>query len=145
MDIQKDGDPEAHCPEMDYDALEAAINEKTKGIIPVDLGGIVCDYDRIYEIVEKKRGLFKPMESDGTPLNELSAAIQRGLGCVAVVADCVHSLGASRVVSHTGEGKIKAERRYCGRIAHFSSFSFHAVNVFKIDGDVESDQGDGLL
>ena len=129
VDIQKDGDPETHCPEMDYDALEAAINEKTKAIIPVDLGGIVCDYDRIFEIVEKKRSLFKPMESDGAPLNDLSAAIQRGLGCVAVVADCAHSLGASRVVGHTGEGEIEKSRRYCGRIAHFSSFSFHAVNV----------------
>ena len=130
VDIQKDGDPETHCPEMDYDALEAAINEKTKAIIPVDLGGIVCDYDRIFEIVERKKDLFKPMESDGTPLNDLSAAIQHGLGCVAVVSDCAHSLGASRVVSHTGEGEIVPARRYCGRIAHFSSFSFHAVKNF---------------
>ena len=130
VDIQKDGDPKTHCPEMDYDALEAAINEKTKAIIPVDLGGIVCDYDQIFEIVERKRSLFKPMESDGTPLNDLSAAIQRGLGCVAVVSDCAHSLGASRVVSHTGEGEITPERRYCGKIAHFSSFSFHAVKNY---------------
>ena len=127
VDIQKDGDPRTHAPEMDYDALEVAITKKTKAIVPVDLGGIVCDYDRIFEIVERKRGLYKPMESDGAPLNDLSAAIQRGLGCVAVVSDCAHSLGASRVVSHTGEGEITPERRYCGRIAHFSSFSFHAV------------------
>ena len=130
VDIQKDGDSKTHCPEMDYDALEAAINEKTKAIIPVDLGGIVCDYDRIFEIVERKRGLYKPMESDRAPLNDLSAAIQRGLGCVAVVSDCAHSLGASRVVSHTGEGEITPEHRYCGKIAHFSSFSFHAVKNF---------------
>lgn len=130
VDIQKDGDPDTHCPEMDYDALEAAITEKTKAIVPVDLGGIVCDYDRIFEIVERKKDLFKPMESDGTPLSDLSSAIQRGLGCVAVVSDCAHSLGASRVVSHTGEGKIEPERRYCGRIAHFSSFSFHAVKNY---------------
>ena len=129
VDIQKDGDPDTHCPEMDYDALEAAITEKTKAIVPVDLGGIICDYDRIFEIVERKKDLFKPMESDGTSLSDLSSAIQRGLGCVAVVSDCAHSLGASRVVSHTGEGKIEPERRYCGRIAHFSSFSFHAVNI----------------
>ena len=115
---------------MDYDALEAAITPATKAIVPVDLGGIVCDYDRIFEIVERKRRLFRPMESDGTPLNDLSAAIQRGLGCVAVVADCAHSLGASRVVSRTGEGKIEKSRRYCGRIAHFSSFSFHAVKNY---------------
>ena len=107
IDIQKDGDPETQ-----------------------DLGGIVCNYDRIFEIVEKKRSLFKPMESDGTPLNDLSAAIQRGLGCVAVVADCAHSLGASRIVSHTGEGRIESAHRYCGRIAHFSSFSFHAVKNY---------------
>ena len=127
VDIQKDGNPETHCPEMDYDALEAAINEKTKAIVPVDLGGIVCDYDRIFEIVEKKRNLYEPMEGDGTPLKDLSASIQHGLGCVAVVSDCAHSLGASRVVSRAGEGEIEKSRRYCGRIAHFSSFSFHAV------------------
>ena len=131
VDIQKDGDPITHCPEMDYDALEAAITKKTKAIVPVDLGGIVCDYDRIFEVMECKKNLFRPMESDGTPLSDLSAAIQRGLGCVAVVADCAHSLGASRIVHHTGEGKLgAAERRYCGRIAHFSSFSFHAVKNF---------------
>ena len=130
VDIQKDGDPETHCPEMDYDALEMAINERTKAIVPVDLGGIVCDYDRIFEIVEKTRSLYTPMLSDGTPLNDLSAAIQRGLGCVAVVSDCAHSLGANRVVSHTGEGKVTPARRYCGRIAHFSSFSFHAVKNY---------------
>ena len=130
VDIQKDGDPDSHCPEMDYDALEAVITEKTKAIVPVDLGGIVCDYDRIFEIVERKRKLFKPMESDGRPLSDLSAAIQHGLGCVAVVSDCAHSLGASRIVSHSGDGKKASERRYCGRIAHFSSFSFHAVKNY---------------
>ena len=131
VDIQKDGDPNTHCPEMDYDALEAAITSATKAIVPVDLGGIVCDYDRIFEIVEKKRSLYTPMLSDGTPLKELSAAIQRGLGCVAVVSDCAHSLGASRVTSRTGEGVLDTpERKYCGRIAHFSSFSFHAVKNF---------------
>lgn len=131
VDIQKNGDPETHCPEMDYDALEAAITSATKAIVPVDLGGIVCDYDRIFEIVERKRSLYTPMLSDGTPLNDLSAAIQRGLGCVAVVSDCAHSLGASRTVSHTGEGALPApEKRYCGRIAHFASFSFHAVKNY---------------
>ena len=123
VDIQKGSDPITHAPEMDYDALEEAFTEKTKAIVPVDLGGIVCDYDRIFEIVEKKRSLYKPMESDGTPLNDLLAAIQRGLRCVAVVSDCAHSHGASRVVTYTGEGEITPMRRYCGRIAHFSSFS----------------------
>ena len=122
VDIQKDGDPVTHAPEMDYAALEAAITEKTKVIIPVDLGGIVCDYDRIFEIVERKRSLFTPVESNGTPLGNLSSRIQKAIGRVAVVADCAHSLGASRV--------IRGERKYCGAIADFTSFSFHAVKNF---------------
>ena len=119
VDIQKDGDPVTHAPEMDYAALEAAITEKTKAIIPVDLGGVVCDYDRIFEIVERKRSLFTPAESDGTPLSDLSSRIQKTIGRVALVADCAHSLGASRV--------FHGERKYCGAIADFTSFSFHAV------------------
>ncbi len=131
VDIQKDGDKVTHMPEMDYEALESAITEKTKAIVAVDLGGIVADYDKIFEIVEKKKNLFKPMESDGTPLNDLSSRIQKGLGCIAVISDCAHALGGSRVVSHAGEGKlITPEKRYCGRIAHFTSFSFHAVKNF---------------
>ena len=131
VDIQIDGDPTTHMPEMDYNALEEAITDKTKAIVTVDLGGIVCDYDRVFEIVRRKKALFHPMESDGTPLNDLSARIQEGLGCIAVVADCAHSLGASRKVSTTGEGRLAgAEKRYCGNIAHFTSFSFHAVKNF---------------
>lgn len=122
VDIQKDGDSVTHMPEMDYDALEAAITERTKAIVPVDLGGIVCDYDRIFEIVERKRSLFKPLESDGTPLGDLSSRIQKAIGRVAIVADCAHSLGASRVVN--------GERKYCGEIADFTDFSFHAVKNF---------------
>ncbi|MBQ9189498.1 MAG: DegT/DnrJ/EryC1/StrS aminotransferase family protein, partial [Clostridia bacterium] len=122
VDIQKDGDPVSHMPEMDYDKLEAAINEKTKAIVAVDLGGIVCDYDRIFAIVERKKALFTPKESDGTLLGDLSARIQRGLGRVAVVADAAHSLGASRVT----RGKLT----YCGQIADFTDFSFHAVKNF---------------
>ena len=122
VDIQKGGDPITHAPEMDYVALEAAITAKTKAIIPVDLGGIVCDYDRIFEIVERKRGLFTPAESDGTPLGDLSSRVQKAIGRVAVVADCAHSLGASRV--------FRGERKYCGAIADFTSFSFHAVKNF---------------
>ena len=122
VDIQKDGDPVTHMPEMDYEKLEAAITEKTKAIVTVDLGGIVCDYDKVFEIVERKRNLFKPMEDDGTPLNKLGAKIQKVIGRVAVVADCAHSLGASRV--------FKEERKQCGAIADFTSFSFHAVKNF---------------
>jgi dTDP-4-amino-4,6-dideoxygalactose transaminase len=101
IDSQKD------CYEMDYDAIEASITGKTKAVIPVDLGGMVCDYDRIFEIVENKKHLFKP-----------SNEIQEAMGRVAVVADCAHALGAKRY------GKM------AGSIADFSSFSFHAVKNF---------------
>lgn len=131
VDIQKDGDPTTHMPEMDYDALEAAITEKTKAIVAVDLGGIVADYDRIFEIVEKKKNMFTPLEDHSNPLADLSSRIQKGIGTVAVVSDCAHGLGASRVVNRAGEGKLTTlEKRYCGRIAHFTSFSFHAVKNF---------------
>lgn len=93
--------------EMDYDAVEAAINERTKAIIPVDLAGIPCDYDRIFEIVKRKKNLFKP-----------SNKIQRLFGRIAVMADAAHALGA---VYH---GKR------VGSVADFSSFSFHAVKNF---------------
>lgn len=122
VDIQKDGNPKTHMPEMDYDKLEQAITSKTKAIVAVDLAGIVCDYEKIYEIVQKKRELFKPIESDGSPLVDLASRIQKSIGHVAVVADCAHSLGASR--------EIYGERKYCGDIAQFSSFSFHAVKNF---------------
>lgn len=122
VDIQKDGDSVTHMPEMDYEAVEAAITPKTKAIIPVDLGGIVCDYDRIFEIVERKKALWTSVEPDGTALGNLSARIQKAIDRVAVVADCAHSLGASRV--------FRGERKYCGAIADFSSFSFHAVKNF---------------
>ena len=131
VDIRKDGDPVTGMPEMDYDALEKAITPRTKAIIVVDLGGIVADYDQIFRIVRKKRNLFSPCVSDGTRLGELSYRIQKGLGCAAVISDCAHALGASRVVGRTGEGSLREpEKRYCGRIAHFTSFSFHAVKNF---------------
>ena len=90
--------------EMDYDALEAAITERTKAIIPVDLAGIPCDYDRIFDIVERKRGIFKP-----------NSEMQSALGRIAVMADTAHAFGASR------------GGRMIGSVADFSSFSFHAV------------------
>ena len=122
VDIQKDGDKTTHAPEMDYDKLEAAITEKTKAIIPVDLGGIVCDYDKIFEIVERNKNLFTPLDDHSNPLADLSSRIQKAMGRVAVVADCAHSLGASRIVG--------GQKLYCGAIADFSSFSFHAVKNF---------------
>nr|WP_316637252.1 DegT/DnrJ/EryC1/StrS aminotransferase family protein [uncultured Ruminococcus sp.] len=91
--------------EMDYDKVEEAITPKTKVIIPVDLAGVVCDYDRIFEIVEKKRSLFKPSENP----------IQLALGRVIVMADAAHAFGAQ------WHGKM------CGSIADFTNFSFHAV------------------
>ena len=101
VDSQKDN------VEMDYDKLAAAITEKTKVIAPVDLGGIVADYDRVFEIVEAKKGLFKP-----------NNALQTKIGRIVVSADCAHSFGAWR------KGKM------AGEIADFSSFSFHAVKNF---------------
>lgn len=130
VDIQKEGDPLTHMPEMDYEALERAVTPKTKAIVSVDLGGIVCDYDKIFEIVERKRSLFSPLDDYSDSLSGLGSRIQKALGRVAVVADCAHSLGASRVVSHTGKGLGIRNKRYCGAIADFTSFSFHAVKNF---------------
>lgn len=131
VDIQKGGDPITHCPEMDYNALEQAITEKTKAVVVADIGGIVADYDKVFKIVEKKRGLFTPLDDHSNPLADLSSRIQSGLGRVAIVADGAHSLGASRIVSHTGKGQMDMpRRRYCGAIADFTDFSFHAVKNF---------------
>ena len=82
----------------------------------------MADYNRVFEIVERQKSLFKPIESDGTPLRDLNSRIQHAIGRVAVVADCAHSLGASRV--------INGKKTYCGAIADFTSFSFHAVKNF---------------
>ncbi len=122
VDIQKDGDKTTHAPEMDYEKLEATITEKTKAIIPVDLGGIVCDYERIFEIVERKRSLFKPLDDHSNSLADLGSRIQNAIGRVAVVCDAAHALGASR--------DFRGERKYVGAIADFTSFSFHAVKNF---------------
>ena len=99
VDTQKDS------YEMDYEKLENAITEKTKAIIPVDLGGVPCDYEKIFEIVERKRKLFRPSDN----------FIQKALGRVAVMADTAHAFGAEY------HGKP------VGSVADFSSFSFHAV------------------
>lgn len=101
VDSQKDN------VEMDYDQLADAITERTKVIVPVDLGGIVADYDRVYDIVEAKKHLFKPAN-----------ALQAKFGRIIVSADCAHSFGGMR------HGKM------AGEIADFSSFSFHAVKNF---------------
>jgi dTDP-4-amino-4,6-dideoxygalactose transaminase len=122
VDIQKDGDEITHMPEMDYDALAEAITEKRKAIVAVDLAGIIADYETIYRIADEKKGLFHPVESDGTPLSDLCHRIQTAIGRVAVLSDAAHSLGASRTV--------RGEKKYCGAIADFTSFSFHAVKNF---------------
>lgn len=122
VDIQKDGDPLTHMPEMDYEKLEEAITDKTKAVVVVDLGGIVADYEWIFEIVEKKKALFRPIESDGTSLGDLNSRIQKAIGRVAVFADCAHALGASRM--------FHGEKRCCGALADFTDFSFHAVKNF---------------
>lgn len=100
-------DVQEGCLEMDYDKMEAAITDKTKAIIPVDLGGVPCDYDKIFAIVEKKKALFQPK-------NE----IQKAIGRIAICADTAHAFGA------------KWHGKMCGSIADFSSFSFHAVKNF---------------
>ena len=130
VDIQKDGDKVTHMPEMDYDALEKAITERTKAVVVVDLAGIVADYDKVFEIVARKKALFTPMNDHSDPLKDLGSRIQNGLGRVAVVCDAAHALGASRTTVWSGKGKGESKKRYCGAIADFTSFSFHAVKNF---------------
>lgn len=107
VDSQKD-----NC-EMDYEKVAAAITEKTKAVVAVDLGGIICDYDKLYAVVESKKELFRAKEGDS-----LGARIQQTKGRVLVFADCAHALGASR------NGKM------AGEWADFTDFSFHAVKNF---------------
>lgn len=90
--------------EMDYDKLADAITERTKVIIPVDLAGVICDYEKVYAAVESKKHLFRPVND-----------IQKAFGRVVVMADAAHAFGAKQ------NGKM------CGEIADFTSFSFHAV------------------
>ncbi|MBO4926918.1 MAG: DegT/DnrJ/EryC1/StrS family aminotransferase [Clostridiales bacterium] len=122
VDIVKDGNLKTRMPEMDYDKLEDAVSSKTKAIVCVDLAGIVCDYEKVFSIVEKKRDLFQAKEPDGTPLGDFSSRIQKSLGRIAVVSDCAHGLGGSRL--------FHGEKKYCGAIADFTGFSFHAVKNF---------------
>lgn len=92
---------------IDYDMLESMINENTKAVIPVDIAGVMVDYDRIRSIVESKKAIFRPA-------NKLQAA----LGHILILADAAHSYGAVRQGKHSGE------------CADFTSFSFHAVKNF---------------
>ena len=97
-------DTEPNSFEMDYEQLAQAITSRTKVIIPVDLAGIICDYDRIFSIANDKKQLFQP-----------SNKLQNSIGRVIILADAAHAFGAKR------NGKM------CGEIADFTSFSFHAV------------------
>ena len=90
--------------EIDYDSIADAITEMTKVVMPVDLGGVMCDYDRVFAAVESKRELFRPAND-----------IQKAFGRVVVLADAAHAFGARR------------HDRMCGEVADFTSFSFHAV------------------
>lgn len=90
--------------QMDYEALADAITKKTKVIIPVDLGGVICNYDKIFEIIESKKSLFSPTND-----------IQKAFGRIIVMADAAHAFGARK------------SNMICGEIADFTSFSFHAV------------------
>ena len=101
IDCQKDS------LEMDYEALEKSINVHTKAIVPIDLGGVPCDYARIFEIVNKKKNLFKP-----------SNKIQEAIGRIAIVEDAAHAIGASY------------KDKMIGSVADFTNFSFHAVKNF---------------
>ena len=107
VDSQKDS------TEMDYDKVAEAINERTKAVVAVDLGGIICDYDKLYAAVESKKELFRAKEG-----NDLGSRIQRAIGRVLVFADCAHALGAKK------NGKM------AGEFADFTDFSFHAVKNF---------------
>ena len=106
-------DSQRDSTEMDYDKVAEAITEKTKAVVAVDLGGIICDYDRLYEAVERKKDIFRPKQGD-----DLGARIQQSIGRVLVFADCAHALGASK------NGKM------AGEWADFSNYSFHAVKNF---------------
>lgn len=99
--------------EMDYDSVATKITSRTKAILAVDIGGIVCDYDKLFEIVERKKSLFVPGGN-----TDLGARIQKTRGRILIFADCAHALGAEWHGKHAGE------------IADFTDFSFHAVKNF---------------
>ena len=90
--------------EIDYEKILDKINNKTKAIIPVDIGGILCDYDRIFEIINLKKNIFEPKNK-----------LQEQIGRICVVSDSAHSFGA------------KYKNKISGEIADFTAFSFHAV------------------
>lgn len=110
-------DSQPNSIEMDYDAVERAINEHTKAIIPVDLGGVVCDYETLFNIVNRQKRQFIPGGD-----TDLGRKIQTSFGRVMIIADCAHALGAKR--------RLGGLWCMAGNIADFSFFSFHAVKNF---------------
>lgn len=102
-------DSQPDSVEMDYEKLEAAITERTKVIIPVELAGVLCDYVKLFAAVERKKALFHP-----------SNAQQESFGRIVVMADAAHAFGAYQI-------KENGQRELCGSIADFTCFSFHAV------------------
>ncbi len=117
--VDTGGAGDTHAPEMDYEAVAAAINSKTKAIVAVDLGGVICDYKRLRKAVESRRDCFVPCCDRSDGLKDLSSRLQRGLHRAAIFADSAHALGAWRVVD--------GNKWYAGQLADFTSFSFHAV------------------
>lgn len=98
-------DVEENGYEMNYEALEQAVTERTKAIVPVDIAGVLCDYDRVREIVKRKQSLFTPSEN----------SYQKALGRILIMADSAHGFGAVR------DGRVS------GELADFTTYSFHAV------------------
>lgn len=119
VDIQKDGDPVTHAPEMDYSALHAAITQTTKAVIPVDYGGMMCDYARLYSVVSDKNACFRPVDYEGTPISRTNHILQSSLGRVAIISDSAHAFGS---VKRVGDRWFSS-----AELADFSSYSFHAV------------------
>ena len=98
-DIQPDGDKLTHSPEMDYDQAAEMFTAKTKAIIPVDIAGIMCDYEKLGQVVEGTHEIFRP-----------AGKIQEAIGHVAIVADCAHSFGANRLGRITGGAQLILRR-----------------------------------
>lgn len=121
--VSSDGSSVTNAPEMDYEAVGRAVNEHTKAVVAVDLGGIICDYDKLYQVVASRSHLFTPRADRSNGLGDLAFRIQQAMGRVAILADSAHSLGAWK---YDAAG-IKC---YAGTIADFTSFSFHAVKNF---------------
>lgn len=117
--VSAGGAADTHAPEMDYEAVADAITPRTKAVIAVDLGGVICDYGHLMAAVMGRRDCFVPVADDRDGLRSLSHRIQKGLHRVAIISDCAHALGAWRTIG--------GRRCFAGQNGDFSHFSFHAV------------------